>query len=376
MASRAPLTPPAEGTVLDRRTLNRALLARQRLLERVAMPAAEMVEHLVGMQTQVPTDPYVALWSRLRDFAPQELSTLLLDRRAVRMTLMRTTLHLVTARDALALRPVLQETVARGLRSSPFWKHLDGIDLDALLAAATDLVEERPRTTAELRRLLAERAPSTDPTSLAYAARYLLPLVQVTPRGVWGRSAAPRVTTLASWLGVAVDGDPAPDAAVLRYLRAFGPASTSDIRTWSWLTGLREVVERLRPQLRSYRDERGRELLDVADGLFVDPATPAPVRFLPEYDNLFLSHDDRSRVTGDGAWGAAYAHKATFFVDGILAGAWRLGRTRDATTITVEPLGELAAPDRAAVIAEGEALLGFLAPDAARSAVLLLPPAA
>ena len=374
MAFRAAVT-PAEGSVLDRRTLNRALLARQRLLERVAMPAAEMIEHLVGMQAQVPNDPYVALWSRLRDFDPAELSELMLERGAVRMTLMRTTLHLVTARDALALRPVMQEMVARGLRGTPFWKHLEGIDLDALLAAAAELVEERPRTTAELRRLLAERAPSTDPTSLAYAARYLLPLVQVTPRGMWGRSAAPRVTTLTSWLGVAVDGDPMPDDAVLRYLRAFGPASSSDIRTWSWLTGLREVVERLRPQLRSYRDERGRELLDVADGLFVDPATPAPVRFLPEYDNLVLSHDDRSRITGDGAWGAAYFHKGTFFVDGFLAGAWRLGRTRDATTVTVEPLAELAAAHREAVTAEGEALLEFLAPDAARRGVVLLPPA-
>jgi hypothetical protein len=370
------MTPPAEGSVLDRRTLNRALLARQCLLERVAMPAAEMIEHLVGMQAQVPTDPYVALWSRLRNFDPGELSTLMLERRAVRMTLMRTTLHLVTARDALALRPVLQETVARGLRGSPFWKHLEGIDLEALLAAAADLVEERPRTTSELRRLLAERAPSTDPTSLAYAARYLLPLVQVTPRGVWGRSAAPRVTTLSSWLGVAVDGDPAPDATVLRYLRAFGPASSSDIRTWSWLTGLREVIERLRPRLRTYRDERGRDLLDVPDGVFVDPATPAPVRFLPEYDNLVLSHDDRSRITGDGAWGAAYSHKGTFFVDGFLAGAWRLGRTRDATTLSVEPLAELRPADREAVTAEGQALLAFLAPDAARREVLLLAPAA
>ena len=336
------------------------------------MPAAEMIEHLVGMQAQVPTDPYVGLWSRLRDFDPNELSTLMLERGAVRMTLMRTTLHLVTARDALLLRPVLQEMIARGLRGSPFWKHLEGIDLDALLAAATDLVEERPRTTAELRRLLAERAPSTDPTSLAYAARYLLPLVQVTPRGVWGRRAAPRVTTLSSWLGVAVDGDPAPDAAVLRYLRAFGPASSSDIRTWSWLTGLRDVLARLRPQLRSYRDERGRELLDVADGLFVDPATPAPVRFLPEFDNLVLSHDDRSRVTGDGAWGAAYAHKGTFFVDGFLAGAWRLGRTRDATTFTVEPLAALEAADRDAVRGEGDGLLTFLAPDAAHREVVLV----
>ncbi len=371
------MTAPAEGAVLDRRTLNRALLARQLLLERVEMPATDAIEHLVGLQAQVPTDPYVALWSRLRDFDPEALGGLMLERAVVRMTLMRTTLHLVTARDALALRPVMQPVVERGFASSPFRPRLEGIDREELLALGTRLVEERPRTTSELGRLLAERWPERDPGSLAYAVRYLVPLVQVTPRGVWGRSAAPRVTTLSAWLGQAPDQAPdrdaapdaapgdVPDDAVLRYLRSFGPATVADIRTWSWLGGLREVIDRLRPRLRAYRDEKGRELLDVADGRFADPDVPAPVRFLAEYDNAFLSHADRSRITGDLSWGAAFARRGTFFVDGFLAGAWRHRSERVRSVVELEPMRPLAAVDREAVTAEAQALLGFLAADTA-----------
>ncbi len=375
-----PVTGPAEGALLDRRTLNRAFLARQLLLERVELPAPDAIEHLVGLQAQVPTDPYVALWSRLRAFDPEVLGRLMLGRAVVRMTLMRTTLHLVTARDALALRLVMQPVVERGFASSPFRPRLEGIDLEELLALGARLVEERPRTTSELGRLLAERWPERDPGSLAYAVRYLVPLVQVTPRGVWGRSAAPRVTTLSAWLGTAPDRDAAPDEAapdeaapdeaapdeaVLRYLRSFGPATVADIRTWSWLGGLREVIDRLRPRLRTYRDEKGRELLDVADGRFADPDVPAPVRFLPEYDNAFLSHADRSRITGDLSWGAAFARRGTFFVDGFLAGAWRHRSDRARSVLELEPMRPLAAVDREAVAAEGHALLGFLAADTA-----------
>ena len=366
-----PPTPaPAEGSVLDRRTLNRTLLGRQRLLERVEMPAIDAVEWLVGMQAQNPGDPYVSLWSRLSRFDPAELGQLMLDRKALRMTLMRTTLHLVTARDAFALREVTQGLIERAWASSGFAKQLAGLDLAPVLAYGTELVEERPLSTAELARRLAERWPDRDPSSLAYAVRFLVPLVQVTPRGVWGSTMQPKVTTLTSWLGQPMQADASADAAVLRYLRAFGPATTSDIRTWSWLTGVREVVDRLRPQLRSYRDERGRELLDVADGLFVDPAVEAPVRFLPEYDNIFLSHADRTRITGDLRWGVSFARFGTFFVDGFLAGAWKLTDG----TLTVQPMTSLSGTQRDEVVAEAQALLEFLGAGTGGSGTVELVP--
>ena len=327
------------------------------------MPVLEAVEHLVGMQAQNPGDPYIALWSRLRSFNPTELGQRMLDRAAVRMTLMRTTLHLVTARDAIGLRPVTQPAIERAWASSGFAKNLAGLDLAPVLERGIELVEEEPRSTAELARRLAEQWPDRDPNSLAYAVRFLVPLVQVTPRGVWGSSMQPKATTVAGWLGEPVGTDASADAAVLRYLRAFGPATTSDIRTWSWLTGVRQIVDRLRPSLRTFRDEAGRELLDVADGLFADPATEAPVRFLPEYDNVFLSHADRTRITGDLRWGAGFAHLGTFFVDGFLAGAWKL--TDGA--LSVRPMIRLDTTQRDEVEAEARALLAFLDPGGGRA---------
>jgi DNA glycosylase AlkZ-like len=370
--------PPA-GSVLDRRTLNRALLVRQHLLDRVRRPVPVLVEHLVGLQAQVPRDPYVSLWSRLAGFEPADLERLLLDRAAVRMTLMRTTLHLVTDRDARRLRRVMQPICERGFAGSPFRRQLDGIDLAPVLNCGAHLLAERPLSIAELGSALAEHWPGADPTAMAYGVRYVVPLVQVTPRGLLRQSAAPRLTTLDAWLGggpdvtgEADDDGAALDSVVLRYLRAFGPATPADVRTWSWLTNLRPVIDRLRPQLRSYRDEAGRELLDVADGVFADPTIDAPVRFTGEYDNLFLSHADRSRVTGDLKWDGSYARQGAFFVDGFLAGAWRIRNDGAGSRLALDPRRLLGPTDRQAVEQEADALRRFLAPDAGPSRVVWL----
>jgi len=337
------------------------------LLRRQRLPVAEVVERLVGMQAQVPGDPYVGLWTRLEGFEPEELSRLISEREAVRLPLLRTTLHLASARDSLSMRPLLQPVLDRGFRTgSPFWRQLTGVDLDALLAAGRGLVEERPQTTAALARLLHKRWPNHDPTSLSYAIRYLVPLVQVPPRGLWGGAGQATWTTLEAWLGRPLSADGSIDELVMRYLAAFGPASIMDVRTWSWLTEVREVMERLRPRLRVFRDERGRELFDLPDAPRPDPATPAPVRFLPQYDNLVLSHDDRSRVIRDEHRQRLLADtNATFgsvLVDGFVTATWKIVRDGGVGSLRIQPLEPLTKLDATAVTDEGARLLAFLNP--------------
>lgn len=350
--------------MLSRRALNRTLLGRQLLLERVRRPVADVVEHLVGMQAQEPLDPYVGLWTRIDGFDPEELSSLIAERGAVRMGLQRTTLHLATARDARVLYPVMADVLRHAFRSSPFAKQLVGVDLAAVVDAARAALEERPRTPTELGQALAPLWPDRDPTSLAYAARFLLPLVQVPPRGLWKQTSRPMNTTAEAWLGGPLETSIAADDAVLRYLAAFGPATVSDIRIWSWLTGLREVVERLRPRLRTFRDEAGRELFDVEDGLLVDPDVPAPIRFLPQYDNIFLSHDDRARILVERMTIPDLIWRSGVVVDGFVAGAWRIRRERQRATMSIELLAAVTGAQRLEIEAEAARLFAFVAADA------------
>lgn len=349
-------------TVLTQRALNRALLERQHLLRRRKASAAAEIEHLVGMQAQVPNSPYVGLWTRLGGFQPGELADLITKRRAVRLGLMRNTIHLVTARDCLTLYPLFLAVLGRTLKSSHFGRNLVGVDMSAVVAEARVLLQEKPRTLSELGKLLLERWPDRDPTSLAYVIRHLVPIVQVPPRGVWGKSAQPSWTSAEHWLGRPLSTKPSAEKLVKRYLSAFGPATVADISAWSGLTGLREAVERLRPKLRTFQDERGRELFDVLDGPLPDPDMPAPPRFLPEYDNLLIGHHDRTRVIDH-----AYRYvifTGTVLVDGVVQATWTVKRG-DTATLTIEPLRRLSKADRLAVSEEGERLLRFAAGDSA-----------
>jgi hypothetical protein len=363
--------------LLSRRALNRALLERQFLLQRVARPVGDAIEHLVGMQAQVPGDPYVGLWSRLDPFDPADLSGLVAGRQAVRLPVMRTTLHLVTAEDAVLLRGIVQPVLDRGFwTGSPFGRRLGRIDVDTILAEGRRLLQVEPLTTAELGARLGQQWPDLDREAMAYAVRYLEPVIQAPPRGEWRRSSAPRWTTLD---GLTRSGEASPaalDAVVLRYLRAFGPATVNDAQTWSWLTRLREVLERLRPRLRVFRDDSGRELFDVPEAPRPEQETPAPVRFLPQYDNLVLSHEDRSRVvTHDHRRQLAAEPNAwfsTFLLDGFVAGQWRLARERKRPVLRVVPLGPLSKGDATAVEEEAVQLLAFL--DDVPGDVRLLPP--
>jgi DNA glycosylase AlkZ-like len=357
--------------VLSLRALNRATLERQLLLRRSNLPALDAVEHLVGMQAQVPLDPYTGLWSRLERFRPEELAQLLLDRKVARIVVMRATIHLVSADDCLLLRPLMQPVLDREIARHPqFGPALLEVDLAPVLAFARTLLAERPCTGSELRAAMEERFPRHDGAALAYACRCLLALVQVPPRGVWGRRAQVSSTTAESWLGRPLIADPSIDDVVLRYLAAFGPATVADVATWSRLTGLREVIDRLRPRLRTFRDERGRELVDLPDAPRPDPDTPAPPRFLPEFDNVLLSHADRSRFVSQEQRarlsGVAGPLRGSVLHDGFLCGTWRIDRdpSSGAATLAVSHLEALRKRATARLAAEGRRLLRFVAADA------------
>jgi hypothetical protein len=368
-----PAAADASTPTLSRRQLNRALLERQWLLRRRVATAEETIEHLVAMQAQEPFDPYTALWSRLEGFQASELSDLIESKRAVRApSMLRTTIHLLTARDWLRLRPVVQVVQEAGFRGSPFSKNVADLDLEEVAAEGQRILDEQPRSGNELGKALAERWPGHDATSLGYAVRSLVPVVQLPPRALWRRRGRPILATAEYWLGESVGTDDTPDDMLLRYLAAFGPATVMDAQQWCWRTKLGEAFERLRPKLRTFRAEDGRELFDVPDGPLPDPDTPAPVRFLPTYDNIFLGHKDRSRMLHDEApWGGDPAQFDVFrggslAVDGFIVGGWKhdLDRKAGRSTIVAMPIVALPAESMRDVEAEAIALSGFLEPDA------------
>ncbi|MGW5050336.1 winged helix DNA-binding domain-containing protein [Actinokineospora sp. NPDC004072] len=334
--------------MLTKRALNRATLHRQLLLERSDLPALAAVEHLVGMQAQEPLSPYVGLWSRLRDFKAAELADLVTTGAVLRCPFYRATIHLVSAADHGRIQPLLRTLLHRRFASSPFKSILDEVDAADLAAAATEVLAEKPRTRRELCIALGERWPDVDAEYLGVAVQFLVPVVQRPPRGVWGR------TGRAEWaLAPECSGEPVD--LVSRYLAAFGPATVRDIQTWSGLTRLRDVVREL--DLRVLTDETGRELLDLPEGPLPDEDTPAPVRFLPEFDNLLLAHHDRTRVISDEDYrrGIIIGGKCTLLVDGFVHGIWRV---KDGV-LDVEVFRPLTPGQRADVLAEGARLLAF-----------------
>jgi hypothetical protein len=337
------------------------------------VPAA--LEHLVGLQAQAPDAPYVGLWSRLTDFAAEQLAGPVAARDAVRIPLMRATIHLVTAADSAVLRPWVQPVLERSFAGQHFARQLDGADLAAVTGAARVLLTGGQLTRTELGRALAMQWPERDPVSLAYAVTYLLPVVQVPPRGIWGKRGPASWTAAVAWTGRPGDEAPAPDRLLLRYFAAFGPATVQDAQAWSGLTRLREIADRLGPALRRFRDDAGRELLDLPGGPRPDPGTPAPPRFLPEYDNVLLSYADRGRIiTGGravplppGNGGA----RGILLVDGFFRGTWHAARSAGKATLRIETFDQLSGADGDAVASEGMQLLRFIAPQLEPEIVLL-----
>lgn len=348
-------------TVLSQRELNRATLARQLLLQRSPMSALEAIEHLVGMQAQAPFAPYYGLWSRLERFTGDQLSDLLTSRKAVRIVLMRGTIHLVTARDCHRLRPLVQPTLDRMLRANAtHGKPLAEIDVAAVVDAARGLLDAEALTPGEVGARLAEQWPDTPPGSLAEAARSLLPLVQVPPRALWQRSGQVRLTTATAWLGKPRGKRLTVDELVARYLAAFGPASAADAQTWSGLTRLGEVLERLK--VVRFKTEGGQTLYDLPDAPRPDPDAHAPVRLVAPFDNILLSHADRTRVISDEHRKKLFAGKngvfpGTVLVDGFVAGTWELAGKGAATSMRVQPYVKLKRRAVGEIETEGNRLL-------------------
>jgi hypothetical protein len=360
--------PTVQGDLLSLRALNRASLDRQLLLRRSTLSVLETLELLAGMQAQTPHTAYVGLWTRLDGFRPEQLSDLMVDRSVVRIALMRGTIHLVTADDAWGLRPLIQPILDR-VQQSQFGRRLEGVEMAEVIAMGRAYVDETPRTFKALGDHLLTRWPERDRFGLEQAVRAGVPLVQVPPRGLWGRSGPVAHTSIDAWLGRRPEQPLTLDAMVRRYLGAFGPASVMDAQAWCGLTKLAVVFERLRPELVTFRDEGGRELFDLPDAPRPDPETPAPVRFLYDYENLLLSYADRSRAISPelparGLLTRTQESLSTFTVDGFVAGIWGIRRERARATLAITPIDPLAKRHRVALEEEGEGLLAFAAADA------------
>lgn len=343
--------------VLTTRQLNRALLARQLLLERSTAPLTRALEQIGGLQAQYAPSAYVALWSRLYDFKRETLTKALEQRRAVQGTLMRATIHIVSRRDF----PLLASAVRRGRQRS--WlraqsKQLKDIDMDAVVARLRNHLSKGPRRYQELLKLF--QADGFPRIALVSAGMWV-DLVRVPPSGTWESRRADLYGLADDWF----DGSRPTEARglehlVRRYLGGFGPASLNDIANWAGLavTALRPVIGSMR--LIRFRDEQGRELLDLSGAPLPDPDIPAPVRFIPTWDATLLAHARRTQILPERYRHLVFSTKtphsvSTFLVDGAVAGTWHYDKGR----IRLEPFGRLAASARRELEEEAKRLAAF-----------------
>ncbi len=353
---------------LSLRRLNRATLGRQMLLRRERTTALRAVERLVGLQAQQARPPFLGLWSRVENLRREDLLRLVRSRRVVRAVAMRVTLHLMSAKDFLSFRAALQPALSDGMRTI-LRGRAEGLDIPRLAEEARAFLAEGPRIFEDLRDHLGRLHSGADVRAMGYAVRTHLPLVQVPGEGErWGWSGQALFAAAEEFLGKSVGREGRPHALLLRYLAAFGPATPADAQAWSGLPGLREVFEDLRPRLRAFRDERGRDLFDLPKAPRPPEDTSAPPRFLPDFDNLVLSHADRTRVVADEHRPRVVTRNLqvlpTFIVDGFVAGTWRVERRGSAATLRLAPFGRLSKEARGALAEEGLRLLRFVEEDA------------
>lgn len=360
-------------SALTLRDLNRATLARQLLLTPADITVTAALKQVAGLQAQMPGPPNIGLWTRLRDFTRSQLAAAYAAPTVVRAPLFRGTLHLVAAEDYAQFRAVVEPMLERAFASMDAAR-LKGIDPHALAEEARPFLRAAPRTQDEVRDFLGARHPQLDVRMVGHAVRLHLPLVQVPEPGAgsWDFPSQPRFVLAEDWLGRALAKERDPGALIRRYLAAFGPATARDFQTWSGFPA-REHFEELRSSLRVGSDEQGRELFDLPNASLPGGDTAAPVRFLPEYDNLLLAHADRTRVVADDFRARVFLPglrvAATFLVDGFVRGAWKVTRTKQVATAALSPFTPLKGKERDAVVAEAEALARFIEPEAAKVTV-------
>jgi hypothetical protein len=344
------------------RALNRATLARQLLLERAKIPIVEGVERIAGLQAQLARPPYIGLWSRLVGFDRESLNKLLLDRQIVRATMMRGTIHLVSRADFVSLRPAMQPALNLALTSILRSRKRE-VDLDRVVREAKKFFARSPATFDALRDHLLEAFPGEDERAMGYAVRMQLPLVQVPTDARWGFPGAADFALAEEWLDAPIASTAPASRLALRYLAAFGPATPADFQTWSGLSGGKEIFSSIEKKLRRFRCGK-RELFDLPDAPRPGEETEAPVRFLPDYDNVLLAHAVRDRIIAEEHRSRIATKNllipATFLVDGFVAGMWKIERKKRVTTLTLDPFIRLSAAVRKQLLAEGGALCLFL----------------
>lgn len=362
-------TRSASSDAISLRALNRATLARQVLLAREKVKPLAVIERLAGLQAQWPMPPFVGLWSRVHGFERKDLVRLFEKRHAVRATMMRGTIHVVSARDYAALRPIVTPVLERAM-SSILRGRGAALDVDAIADDARAFLTKGPATFGAIRDHLASLHPQSDHRAMGFAVRMRLPLVMAPADARWAFPADSAFTLAESWLGEKLKATDEPRALLVRYLAAFGPATASDMQTWSALQGLAKVVDAMRPDLRVLRGPGGRELFDLPGAPRPSEDLPAPVRFLPAFDNLLLAYKDRTRVLAeahrDFVFPSGLRVEPTFSVDGFVAGTWRVTRKKDAATLTLSPFTKLSKSAQRELSTEGDALIRFLEEDAAR----------
>jgi hypothetical protein len=339
---------------LTERELNRALLSRQLLLERAELPLARAVERVGGLQTQYAPSAYVSLWSRLSWFEREDLTTALERRDVVQGTLMRATIHIVSARDYPLLAEAIREARREWwLRSQP--GRADARALSGAARRVRSLLAEGPRRRADVVEALGLDSSTWNGLGL------WVDLIRAPPSGTWDRRRADVYAAADDWLG---PSDPTLELGLehllRRYLGAFGPASVKDAASWAGLpvSLVGPALERLR--LRRFRDEGGGELLDLPRAPLPDPDTPAPVRFLPTWDATLLVHARRTQILPERYRSRVFSTKtphsvATFLVDGRVAGTWRY----DGGRVLVEPFEALPKTARRELDAEADRLAAF-----------------
>lgn len=351
--------------IVTTRALNRALLERQWLTKRVEATVSEAVEHLVGMQAQHGDAPYFQLWCRLRKFRLEDLSTLLQHRRLVRIVTMRGTIHLVTAEDCLPLRDLVRSFLQRENKADKNG-YLTSEQVEKVTAQAHQLLSAHPMNSADLAEHLQQQWPELPGRELVRVVRNSLPVLQTPPRGVWGESGPLAYALASEWLPDTVPTKADPHKTVLRYLRAFGPASVKDYQQWSGITRQHEVFQQLGDRLRTYRDPDGVTLFDVEEAPVPDEEVVVPrIAMAGPFDNVFLSHADRTRVINDQARAKLNRPNAVFpgvfLCDGFVAGEWVTDFKRGSATVTFRPYRTLHRSDRELLEEEGRQLLRFSA---------------